>query len=154
MGSLMAGWDSPVRDPKSINFNRNMSMTKEEIASYWKSKKNEEEAYGALKSCQTFSNGDKQLINIVFSQKIELEKVYTRSNSLPSTKEIPVIEENHEKLFNSHGWWINSRWAFLNEPPVIGETHNRYASQFHVAQKHLNGSDHQHHVAGDAIIRT
>lgn len=142
MGSLMAGWDSPVRDPKSINFNRNMSMTKEEIASYWKSKKNEEEAYGALNSCHAFSNGDK---------KIELEKVYTRSNSLPSTKEIPVIEENHEKLSNNHGWWINSRWAFLNEPPVIGETPSRYASQFHVAQKHINGSDHQHHVAGDVI---
>ncbi|KAK1411156.1 hypothetical protein QVD17_37701 [Tagetes erecta] len=74
------------------------------------------------------------------------EKIYRRSNSLPTTKEVETQEEeeeekeeNREKLFKKHGWWINSRWAFLNEPPVIAsETPSRYASQFHVARNDHN----------------
>ncbi|KVH99353.1 uncharacterized protein LOC112514389 [Cynara cardunculus var. scolymus] len=144
MGSLMAGWDSPS---KSVKLDRNTSMTKVEIASYWRSKKNEEEVHGVLKSSHTFSKGN---------QKNETEKMYGRSNSLPITKENPVaeIEEedeegNREKLFKN-GWWMNSRWAFLNEPPVIAsETPSRYASQFHVAKKHIDNSNH--HVAANGI---
>ncbi|XP_076922386.1 uncharacterized protein LOC143584156 isoform X2 [Bidens hawaiensis] len=132
MGSLMAGWDSHVPDPKSVHLERNKSMTKEEIATYWRSKKNVNEEHGVLKKTYTFyeRNGS--------------EKIYRRSTSLPITKEDPIIEsqedddddddEKREKLFKKHGWWINSRWAFLNEPPVIStETPSRYASQFHVA---------------------
>ncbi|KAL7601777.1 uncharacterized protein LOC111881993 [Lactuca sativa] len=150
MGSLMAGWDSRVRDPKSINLKRNLSMTNEEIANYWRSKKNDEQVHaGVLTSCQTFSMEN--------YKKNELEKIYGRSNSLPITKEYSVIEtseeeeEDEEKLFKSHGWWINSRWAFLNEPPVIASETPvvRYASQFHVAQKHINASDH--HAATNGI---
>ncbi|KAI3821032.1 hypothetical protein L1987_08588 [Smallanthus sonchifolius] len=137
----MAGWDSRVPDPKSVQLERNRSMTKEEIASYWRSKKNVEEVHGVLKKTYTFYDVD---------QKNESEKIYRRSTSLPLTKEDSIIEtreegeeENQEKLFKKHGWWINSRWAFLNEPPVIAsETPTRYASQFHVARKHIN--DHNY----------
>ncbi|XP_076916361.1 uncharacterized protein LOC143576052 isoform X1 [Bidens hawaiensis] len=132
MGSLMAGWDSHVPDPKSVHLERNKSMTKEEIATYWRSKKNVNEEHAVLKKTYTFSEVD---------QKNGSGKIYRRSTSLPITKEDPIIEtqkdddeEKREKLFKKHGWWINSRWAFLNEPPVIAtETPSRYASQFHVA---------------------
>ncbi|KAI3673189.1 hypothetical protein L6452_39305 [Arctium lappa] len=141
MGSLMAGWDSPT---KSGKLDRNESMTKVEIATYWRSKKNEEEVHGDLKSSHTFSKGN---------QKNETE-TYKRSNSLPITKENPTVEiakedeeGSGEKLFKN-GWWLNSKWAFLNEPPVIAsETPYKYASQFHVAQKHIDNSNH--HVAAN-----
>lgn len=29
--------------------------------------------------------------------------------------------------------WTKSNWAFLNEPPVMETSTNKYASQFHVA---------------------
>ncbi|KAK6939476.1 hypothetical protein RJ641_029007, partial [Dillenia turbinata] len=45
MGSLMAGWDSPVLDPKLVKFQRNWSLTKGEIKAYWKSKKETEEEH-------------------------------------------------------------------------------------------------------------
>ncbi|GJV89373.1 hypothetical protein Tco_1533311 [Tanacetum coccineum] len=134
MGSLMAGWDSLVHDPKSIHLERNKSTTRDEIATYWRSKKNIDEVH----------------------DKIETEKIYTRSNSLPITKESSILEasendeKNPENFFKKHGWWTNSRWAFLNEPPVIvSETPSGYASQFHVAKKHLG--DSKNHAAADGI---
>nr|GFB66674.1 hypothetical protein [Tanacetum cinerariifolium] len=76
--------------------------------------------------------------------KFETEKIYTRSNSHPTTKESSSLEasendeKNEENFFKKRGWWTNSRWAFLNEPPVIvSETPSRYASQFHVAKTQL-----------------
>ncbi|KAJ6681154.1 DNA polymerase EPSILON CATALYTIC SUBUNIT A [Salix koriyanagi] len=39
MGSLMAGWDSPVPDPISVKYRRNRSLTRGEIDAYWRSKK-------------------------------------------------------------------------------------------------------------------
>ncbi|GJY73524.1 hypothetical protein Tco_0477955 [Tanacetum coccineum] len=147
MGSLMAGWDSHVHDPKSIHLERNKSTTRDEIATYWRSKKNIDEVHDVRKPCHTFSKGD---------QKIETEKIYTRSNSLPITKESSILEasendeKNPENFFKKHGWWTNSRWAFLNEPPVIvSETPSGYASQFHVAKKHLGNS--KNHAAADGI---
>ncbi|KAD4385563.1 hypothetical protein R6Q59_010508 [Mikania micrantha] len=148
MGSLMAGWDSHIHDPKSVQLERNKSMTKEEIATYWKSKKNEEELHAVLTKASTFSDGD------LHQTKDESDKTYNRSNSLPNTLQDSILEEENEeeereKLFKKHGWWINSRWAFLNEPPVIAsETPSRYASQFHVARKHI---DDQNYAATNGI---
>ncbi|PWA45858.1 hypothetical protein CTI12_AA500230 [Artemisia annua] len=145
MGSLMAGWDSHVHDAKSINLERNKSMTRDEIETYWRSKKNIDVVHDVLKPCHTFSKGD---------QKFETEKSYTRSNSFPITKESSILEDSEnddkEEFFKKRGWWINSRWAFLNEPPVIAsETPSRYASQFHVATKHLG--DSKNHAADYGI---
>nr|XP_043608285.1 uncharacterized protein LOC122580080 [Erigeron canadensis] len=151
MGSLMAGWDSHIHDPKSIKLNRNKSMTKEGIETYWRSKRNIVQQVDVadddvLKPCHTFSEGD---------QKNETKKMYNRSNSLPiKNKSSSIIEaseegdheEDQEALFKKRGWWINSRWAFLNEPPVLAsETPFRYASQFHVARKHIDNSNN--HIA-------
>lgn len=89
MGSLMAGWDSPVSASKSgcqlnvfrgvfiyaqSNFwlfeilpatiQRNRSLTKEEIEAYWKSKKKTEEDH--LKAIYSPSDSSNQLVPISF----------------------------------------------------------------------------------------
>ncbi|XP_057975723.1 uncharacterized protein LOC131163039 isoform X2 [Malania oleifera] len=138
MGSLMAGWDSPVRDPK-LTYQRNSSLTRGEIDAYWKSKKKTEEehlrAISASSDCSPESTPDKYF-----------ERILQRSSSLPSsnyTKKDIFMEMDEtgtslERLVKKNGWWTKSSLAFLNEPPVIASaegTSHKYASQFHVAGK-------------------
>ncbi|KAK6938826.1 hypothetical protein RJ641_032334 [Dillenia turbinata] len=134
MGSLMAGWDSPVLDPKRVKFQRNWSLTKGEIEAYWKSKKETEEEH---------------LRDIYGSPNSTEEKIYTstrkyqRSSSLPksNTKERFMEmegESNLEQFINikNSAWWTRSTSAHLNEPPVIGSEGGpsyKYASQYHVS---------------------
>ncbi|XP_056177119.1 uncharacterized protein LOC130134375 isoform X2 [Syzygium oleosum] len=122
MGSLMAGWDSPVLDPKHVAYQRNRSFTKEEIEAYWRSKK--EKAGEELR--KTPSDGTRMVFE-------ECARKYERSNSLPAELE---AEMTRERLINNKGWWTWSNWAFLNEPPVYEGNTNSYASQFHVANLH------------------
>ncbi|EYU32774.1 hypothetical protein ABFS82_14G044700 [Erythranthe guttata] len=114
MGSLMAGWDSPVTDPNIVKLRRNKSLTKDGIESFWKSKKEKEEEHlrDSLLSPRSRHK------TTVFNEMLEMEN-----------------ETNLEKLIQKNGWWVSSNLAFLNEPPVIAEegTVGRYASQFHVA---------------------
>ncbi|OWM75052.1 uncharacterized protein LOC116212923 [Punica granatum] len=127
MGSLMAGWDSPFRDPKYAAYQRNRSFTKEEIEAYWKSKKKVEEE---LRKATSSSSDD-------VSQ--EAGTKYQRSKSPPMTNDAKGANFTEmeaaawEKLIKTNGWWTRSNWAFLNEPPVGEGTTNSYASQFHVA---------------------
>ncbi|KAH6788384.1 hypothetical protein C2S51_003390, partial [Perilla frutescens var. frutescens] len=117
MGSLMAGWDSHVTDPKEVKFTRNKSLTKEEIESFWKSKKLKEEEH--LRDISLLSPR---------TQKMIFEEAVKRSEGAGG-------ETSLDKIIQKNGWWISSNWAFLNEPPVIlqeGSGH-KYASQFHVA---------------------
>ncbi|KAK1395625.1 Tat-binding like [Heracleum sosnowskyi] len=129
MGSLMAGWDSHVPDPWTVKHQMNHSLTREEIDTYWKSKKQTEEEHTQVVSKETGA-----------------DKSYQRSSSVPlsNTKErfldMESDDENEVSLQNlilKNGWWTSSSSAFLNEPPVISEggrnRHNKYASQFHVA---------------------
>ncbi|KAL2585579.1 hypothetical protein AAZV13_13G006000 [Glycine max] len=44
-----------------------------------------------------------------------------------------VDQKSLEHLIKKNAWWTKSSWAFLNEPPVIEASSNKYASQFHVA---------------------
>ncbi|KAJ7966770.1 putative DNA polymerase epsilon catalytic subunit A [Quillaja saponaria] len=133
MGSLMAGWDSPTLDPKSVQLKRNSSLTKEEIKAYWKSRKEVEQQhlraisdnlspYAAIQKSSTYDE--------------ESEKKFQRSSSLPlaRTKENEADHTSLDKLkINKNGWWTRSNWAFLNEPPIIEGAPNKYKSQFHVA---------------------
>ncbi|KAI6688265.1 hypothetical protein NL676_025093 [Syzygium grande] len=123
MGSLMAGWDSPVLDPKHVAYQRNRSFTKGEIEAYWRSKK--EKAGEELRKAP--SDGTRKM---VFEERA---RKYERSNSLPAELE---AEMTRERLINNRGWWTWSNWAFLNEPPVYEGNTNSYASQFHVANLH------------------
>ncbi|KAI6688264.1 hypothetical protein NL676_025092 [Syzygium grande] len=123
MGSLMAGWDSPVHDPKYVAYQRNRSFTKEEIEAYRRSEKvkAEEELLKAP------SDGAREMV------LEERARKYERSDSLPAELEAGT---SWETLINSKGWWTWSNWAFLNEPPVHERSTNSYASQFHVANLH------------------
>ncbi|KAH7850057.1 hypothetical protein Vadar_027228 [Vaccinium darrowii] len=132
MGSLMAGWDSPVHDPRTVRIQRNKSETKEEIEAYWRSKKKDEEEHLRAISDMLTKNSGESTIK-------EPERKIQRSSSvpLPRTEEglLDVgTETSLEKLIKKNGWWTRSNSAFLNEPPVIASDRDyKYASQFHVA---------------------
>ncbi|KAF8377920.1 hypothetical protein HHK36_031308 [Tetracentron sinense] len=150
MGSLMAGWDSHVPDPKaekplnssfsthsylllglSVTYQRNLSFTKGEIESYWRSKKKIEEEH--LRAISGLSENSQE------STFAESGRMLQRSSSLPLAnrrENFMSVDSNTglEKLIKRNGWWTSSNWAFLNEPPVIaaeGPTY-KYASQYHI----------------------
>ncbi|KAL4584299.1 hypothetical protein LXL04_008895 [Taraxacum kok-saghyz] len=121
MGSLMSGWDSPLRDFETA---RNRSLTKEEISAFWRLKKMEEEELFFLKASYRLSKDDKKIM-------------YDGSGLLPVSL-VAKEEENMEPLLKKHGWWISSKWAFLNEPPKVRkEASYNYIAQFQVARKHI-----------------
>ncbi|OMO75102.1 hypothetical protein COLO4_26289 [Corchorus olitorius] len=133
MGSLMAGWDSPVEsDPISVIRKRNRSLTKEEIEAYWKSKKQTEEEHLKAISSPSSDHSSNQLETLFEEQGMK----YTRSSSLPNTKQGFLdmdSETNLENIIKKNGWWTRSNWAFLNEPPVLERPTNSYKAQFHIA---------------------
>ncbi|KAI3777446.1 hypothetical protein L1987_47246 [Smallanthus sonchifolius] len=89
MGSLMAGWRSHVHHLQS---ERNRSLTKEEIASFWRSKKIEEEERFFLKASYKLSKEDKRDVDDVVRE-----------------------EESMEPLLKKHGWWISSNRGGCSE---------------------------------------
>ncbi|KAJ0436637.1 hypothetical protein HanRHA438_Chr16g0739821 [Helianthus annuus] len=120
MGSLMAGWGSHVHD---LQYERNRSLTKEEIASFWRLKKMEEEELFFLKASHRLSKEDK---------------------SEPFSTSLVKEEDSMEPLLKKHGWWISSKWAFLNEPPNMSwKGSSSYVAQFHIATKHIDTFDLQ-----------
>ncbi|XWS21044.1 hypothetical protein CRYUN_Cryun30bG0021400 [Craigia yunnanensis] len=131
MGSLMAGWDSPVSDPTSVIRKRNRSLTKEEIEAYWRSKKKTEEEH--LKAISSPSDSCSRL-ETPFE---ECGRKYMRSSSmpLPNTKQgfLDMVAETSLDNIKKNGWWTRSNWAFLNEPPVLDRPNNSYKPQFHIA---------------------
>ncbi|KAL5072039.1 hypothetical protein RYX36_022926 [Vicia faba] len=131
MGSLMAGWGSSSIDPKSATLKRNLSLTKNEIDAYWKSKKKiEEEHFRAI------SNLSETIDQV--SKDNDPEKKLQKSMTMPVTNirdsfNMNILDTNLEQLINKNGWWTKSSWAFLNEPPLMEAASNKYAAQFHVA---------------------
>ncbi|XP_020251516.1 uncharacterized protein LOC109828931 isoform X1 [Asparagus officinalis] len=123
MGSLMAGWDSSFQDPEQVTYQRNKSLTKDEIAAYWKSMNKPEE-----------NNENQENMHGGSTQELK------RSHSLPLTDKMKASlipgskDDGDEKLSRINCWWTRSKWAFLNEPPVMAtEGTQKYAAQFHVA---------------------
>ncbi|KAF3629381.1 RER1B family protein [Capsicum annuum] len=136
MGSLMAGWDSPVSDPQTMKYRKTKSLTKEEIEAYWRSKKQIEEEhqrYISMLSPQSLKKA-----NIVFEEAAKAEQERLNLGELSDLER----EESLDQLIKKNGWWISSNWAHLNEPPLKepeGATY-KYVSQFHVANM-ANGSN-------------
>lgn len=134
MGSLMAGWDSPVPDPKSVKYRKNWSFTKEEIDTYWKLKKKiEEEHLRAISTPSETINKDDGSHDEDYGVKLK------RSSSLPEAKTKQSLmdmetDTNLEELIKKSGWWTRSNWAFLNEPPVLDRASNTYVAQYHIAK--------------------
>ncbi|CAK7346350.1 unnamed protein product [Dovyalis caffra] len=131
MGSLMAGWDSPVPDPKSVKtsvkYRRNRSLTKGEIDAYWRLKKKTEEDH--LKAISSLSSSSQQ-----DGTHEDYGIEFQRSSSFPpaNTKEgfaDMETEASLEQLIKKNGWWASSNWAFLNEPPVLERSSNNYTPQ-------------------------
>ncbi|QCE16619.1 uncharacterized protein LOC114162578 [Vigna unguiculata] len=114
MGSLMAGWDSPTLDPQSALIERNRSLTKEEINAFWTAKKETE-----LEHLKAISKLSQTIQAHAFNDSDHPQNV--DKNSL-------------EQLMNKSCWWTKSRWAFLNEPPLMEGSSNNYVSQFDVAK--------------------
>ncbi|KVI06551.1 hypothetical protein Ccrd_015103 [Cynara cardunculus var. scolymus] len=85
MGSLMAGWDSPIHGFKA---ERNRSLTKEEIAAFWRLKKIEEEELFFLKASYRLSKEDKKVVY---------------DDSEPHRPSLIAEEERMEPLLKKHG---------------------------------------------------
>ncbi|MBA0720599.1 hypothetical protein Golax_008212 [Gossypium laxum] len=103
MGSLMAGWDSPVSASKSATIQRNRSLTKEEIEAYWKSKKKTEEDH--LKAIYSPSDSSNQLE--IPSQ--DYGRSIMRSSSMPSPHTEQGFlhmdaETSLEDIVKKNGW--------------------------------------------------
>ncbi|RZB70491.1 hypothetical protein D0Y65_035458 [Glycine soja] len=108
---------------------RNRSLTKEEINAYWRVKKETE-----LEHLRAMS----KLSETIQARKFEDSENSHKSSTvtLASIKEslgMDVDQKSLEHLIKKNAWWTKSSWAFLNEPPVIEASSNKYASQFHVA---------------------
>ncbi|RRT80561.1 hypothetical protein B296_00023559 [Ensete ventricosum] len=145
MGSLTAGWSSPVVDPETGRITsftsvllllllhllmyyaatctallkRNKSLTKEEIDSFWKlhrpTKEEEEDFHASLSSPRTPQESD----------RLRLKKTVMGFPDTPDMEKAPKIGD----------WWTRSNWAFLNEPPrdELSDSAHKYTAQFHVA---------------------
>ncbi|XP_073000579.1 uncharacterized protein [Typha latifolia] len=140
MGSLMAGWDVPVKDPKAVMYQRNKSLTRGQIDAYWKTKNKSEEEQ--LK--HTCSDINKNQENIY---QVARER-FKRSNTLPLTDRRgstvnSSLEPDVEMMSPTNCWWTRSNWAFLNEPPVTameGPSY-KYASQYHATDCQQKSSE-------------
>ncbi|KAF8377921.1 hypothetical protein HHK36_031309 [Tetracentron sinense] len=132
MGSLMAGWDSHIPDPKAVIYQRNLSSTKGEIEAYRRSKEKVEEEH--LRTIPDSSESSQEI-----STFAESGGRLQRSRSLPlanKREDLISVDANIglEKLIKKNGWWASSNWAFLNDPPEIATEcpSYKYASQYHI----------------------
>ncbi|KAG6511593.1 uncharacterized protein LOC121977814 [Zingiber officinale] len=95
MGSLMAGWSSPFRDPEHAKFQRNKSLTRGEINAYWRS---------------TSKNEEERLIG---------DDVSNDNQHLGTLADLLRVQGKGESSsYRPLCWWTRSASAFLNEAPV------------------------------------
>ncbi|KAF5943225.1 hypothetical protein HYC85_020867 [Camellia sinensis] len=122
MGSLMAGLDSQVPDPRTAEIQRNQSLTNEGIEAYWRSKKKVEEEH--LRAISDLLMKSSQQLNYLIAivvvkelsvkESIIMESERKRSSSLPlsNTKESQLEMETDqtilEKLINKNGWYVST----------------------------------------------
>ncbi|XP_057972050.1 uncharacterized protein LOC131160407 [Malania oleifera] len=125
MGSLMAGWNSPTLDPKTVRLERNKSLTKEKISAFWKTHKDI--------SKHDHPHHPDQEASIV-------EKVPSCPNSPRFILHGAEYTVDVEKACKSNDWWTRSSWAFLNEPAEEEDEYDsrkssfNYTPQFHLPQ--------------------
>uniref|UniRef100_A0ACD5XE58 Uncharacterized protein n=1 Tax=Avena sativa TaxID=4498 RepID=A0ACD5XE58_AVESA len=133
MGSLMAGWDSPVLgDDTKARRMRTRSLTKEEVEAFWRQQGKPVpvpeggEASPLASPRQTTEKGP------LGSAKQRSISPVARGHDEIGTGDAAAAGESPGK---SRDWWTRSNWAFLNEPPqeeAPGSAHT-YTPQFHVA---------------------
>ncbi|KAL6894381.1 hypothetical protein ACP4OV_008479 [Aristida adscensionis] len=123
MGSLMAGWDSPILgDESKVRARRNRSLTKEEVEAFWKQRRKPDA--GEV----TSPPGSPATARAPAAAN----KIVVAGPSSPAVR----VDGGGESPSKSRDWWTRSSWAFLNEPPqeeALGRAQS-YAPQFHVAR--------------------
>ncbi|XP_006650830.1 uncharacterized protein LOC102717604 [Oryza brachyantha] len=138
MGSLMAGWDSPVLgDDNKVRARRNKSLTREEVEAFWKQHGGEMTTSSPL--------GYSPAGAMAWSAPVGLSKAHASSSprgGVPAIRVEGFFPDDDggdlaaESPSKSRDWWTRSNWAFLNEPPqeeVTGKPQS-YTPQFHVAR--------------------
>uniref|UniRef100_A0ACD6AB90 Uncharacterized protein n=1 Tax=Avena sativa TaxID=4498 RepID=A0ACD6AB90_AVESA len=134
MGSLMAGWDSPVlagHDTKARRM-RTRSLTKEEVEAFWRQQgKPVPEGGGDVASPLSSPRQTMEKSPLGSSKQRSMSPV-AREQKQSDTGDDDADGESPGK---SKDWWTRSNWAFLNEPPQeeAPATANSYTPQFHVA---------------------
>lgn len=115
MGSLMAGWQIPVKDPNFVRVMRNKSLTKERIQDYWNLKRKTEEEHLKSISPVVKESLTEEACPNEHKRKKSLPMIGGKRSKLESSKE----SETNLQALKNYGWWTRSNWAFLNEPPLI-----------------------------------
>lgn len=130
MGSLMAGWASPVLGTKQASLARKTSFTREEIETYWKAKRDLEEEHSRAAAELAMQIKPQESPNTV-AEETTVE---------PNASESPSVEEELEKVGSYKDWWTKSSWAFLNEPPIkrLEAANYKYTSQHQVAAQSIS----------------
>jgi len=140
MGSLMAGWDSPVLgDDTKARRMRTRSLTKEEVEAFWRQQG---------KPVPEGGGGGETVVDVASpfaSPRQTMEKSPLGSSKQRSLSPVARGHKHSdtgddadaagESPGKSRDWWTRSNWAFLNEPPQEekpGAAHS-YKPQFHVA---------------------
>jgi hypothetical protein len=117
MGSLMAGWNSPVLHSRRESCKGSISLTKQAIESFWETKRVIEE----LCALAEWALAEKQG-KLLLMQTSETEE------------EIENKPEEQETIsFGIKDWWTKSSYAFLNQPPLMtmdGVPKYRFSAQY------------------------
>ncbi|XP_078154696.1 DNA polymerase epsilon catalytic subunit A [Carex rostrata] len=136
MGSLMAGWDAPIMDEYTARAQRNKSLTKEEINSFWKSQREKNER-GMNFSPQFLNDNERRREATPFSHSQNDVWSIMHPHCVPnSPRTYESTDEIAHKSNMPRDWWTRSNSAFLNEAPR-DEMHgvaSNYTPQFNVAQ--------------------
>lgn len=120
MGSLLPGWSSSPSQTEKVMKRSSSSLTKEEVEKFWKSKRLlvQEHLDEANKDA---AMSPRTRLARAISEELEAQQRMAQ----PGGVSISLPEAN--------SWWTKSRWAFLNDPPVIDVKQSKYVPQFDVA---------------------
>ncbi|KAM3279646.1 hypothetical protein ACQJBY_046801 [Aegilops geniculata] len=132
MGSLMAGWDSPVLgDDTKARVMRNRSLTKEEVEAFWRQRG---------KPAPDDETLAVDVTSPLASPGRPMEKSPLGSSRRSRSPASSPVAGGHEEIGAADAgkirdWWTRSNWAFLNEPPQEERpgTAHTYTPQFHLA---------------------
>ncbi|KAL6636599.1 hypothetical protein ACP70R_024171 [Stipagrostis hirtigluma subsp. patula] len=167
MGSLMAGWSSPVLagDKNKVRVMRNRSLTNEEIEAFWRQHGRPAAGDGGPGSPLAGGSSPRAADSPLPSPR-RLEGIRSlpspvargaggttgvqwpsSARSEPSspatpTRTVVFPEDTVDSPSTSRDWWTRSSWAFLNEPRAPEE-----ASLVGGAQAGYTARDDQLHVA-------
>eukprot|EP01018_Ginkgo_biloba_P029814 Gb_16039 [translate_table: standard] len=148
MGSLMAGWDSHI-DAKQGLPTKNASLTKEEINSYWRTKRiiEEEHLLAAFKAAARIQ-----------AQRFTAEDYRRFEESLveeDKPEKLKKLSDDEETRIGIKDWWTRSNHAYLNQPPVKSmaeeKPKNKYVAQFHIANLVKNKHNSEASMTGNTL---